>query len=166
LSIQDAVARASTYLAEHPDEARYRDATATARLSTGLQVEVTGPGGETLRTDMPRGIGGGATEPSPGWYFRAATAACVASLIAIRAAATGRTILSCEVQVDSESDDRGILGLDEDVPAGPIATRIEVSLEAPGIPRADRLALVRWAVGHCPVTDALAREVPIELDVR
>lgn len=166
MSIQDAVARASAYLAEHPSEARYRDATATARLGSGLHVEVTGPGGESLRTDMPRGIGGGATEPSPGWFFRAATAACVASLIAIRAAATDKTVLSCEVQVDSESDDRGILGLDDAVPAGPISTRIEITLEAPGMQRADRVALAHWAVEHCPVSDAITRAVPIEVDVR
>ncbi|HET9682027.1 MAG TPA: OsmC family protein [Candidatus Limnocylindrales bacterium] len=166
MSIQDAVARASAYLSEHPMEARYRDAGATARLTSGLQVDVTGPGGESLHTDMPRGIGGGATQPSPGWFFRAASAACVASLIAIRAAATGQRILSCEVRVDSESDDRGILGLDDDVPAGPLSARIEVMIEAPGMQRADRVALARWAVDHCPVTDAMARAVPIEVDVR
>jgi len=166
LSIQDAVAQASAYLTAHPDEARYRDSAATARITSGLRAEVTGPGGEALRTDMPRGIGGGATAPSPGWFFRAAVAACVASLIAIRAASTDRQILSCEVQVDSESDDRGILGLDDAVPAGPFSTRIEVTIEAPGMQRADRLALARWAVDHCPVTDALSRAVPIELDVR
>lgn len=166
MSIQEAVARASAYLADHPNEARYRDAAANARLTTGLRVDVTGPGGETLRTDMPRGIGGGATEPSPGWFFRAAAAACVASLIAIRAAATDKQILSCEVQVDSESDDRGILGLDDQVPAGPLAMRIEITIEAPGMQRADRVALARWAVDHCPVTESMARPVPIELDVR
>jgi uncharacterized OsmC-like protein len=166
LSIKDAVAQASAYLTGHPDEGRYRDAAATARLSNGLLVDVTGPGGESLRTDMPRGIGGTATQPSPGWFFRAAAAACVASLIAIRAAATGQRLLSCEVRVDSESDDRGILGLDEAVPAGPLATRIEVTLEAPGMLPSDRQALVRWAVEHCPVTDALSRPVPIELEVR
>jgi uncharacterized OsmC-like protein len=166
VSIQEAVAQASAYLSEHPDEARYRDAPATARLSSSLRVDVTGPGGESLRTDMPRGIGGTATEPSPGWFFRASTAACVAALIAIRAAATGQRLLSCEVRVDSESDDRGILGLDDNVPAGPLSTRIEVTLEAPGMQRADRAALVRWAVDHCPVTNALTRSVPIELDVR
>ncbi|HYL40761.1 MAG TPA: OsmC family protein [Candidatus Binatus sp.] len=165
MSIQDAVARASAYLAEHPTEASYRDATATARLSAGLRVEVTGTGGESLRTDMPRGIGGSATEPSPGWFLRAAAAACVASLISIRAASLGRTILTCEVRVDSESDDRGILGLDDAVPAGPLSTRIEVTIEAPGMQRADRLAIARWAIDHCPVTDAIARPVPIELDV-
>lgn len=47
-----------------------------------------------MRTDMPLGIGGTATAPSPGWFLRAAEASCVASLIAIRAAATDVTLRS------------------------------------------------------------------------
>ncbi|MEA2675230.1 MAG: hypothetical protein QOI92_2422, partial [Chloroflexota bacterium] len=77
--IADAVRSASAYLTEHPGEARYRDAHARAQLVTGLRVTVDGLGGEHVETDMPTGIGGSATMPSPGWYFRAATAACVAS---------------------------------------------------------------------------------------
>src|SRR6185295_18021930 len=43
--IGDAVARAGAYLTEHPDEARYRDSAAVARLGRNLRVDVTGPGG-------------------------------------------------------------------------------------------------------------------------
>jgi hypothetical protein len=32
--------------------------------------------------------------------------------------------------VDSESDDRGILGMDEEVPAGPVSSRIRVRIDA------------------------------------
>jgi hypothetical protein len=46
MSIKDAVAHASAYLTDHPDEARYRDSPATARITSGLRVTVTGPGGE------------------------------------------------------------------------------------------------------------------------
>ncbi|HYL40415.1 MAG TPA: hypothetical protein VET90_03835 [Candidatus Binatus sp.] len=49
---------------------------------------------------------------------------------------------------------------------GAQAEALVVTIEAPGMQRADRLALVRWAIDHCPVTDAIARPVPIELDVR
>lgn len=111
MSIAESVAKASAYLTDHPAEARYRDSSAKARLETGLVVTVSGAGGESLRTDMPLGIGGSASAPSPGWYLRAAAASCVASLVAIRAAATAVTLISVEVEVDSESDDRGILGL-------------------------------------------------------
>jgi len=167
VSIADAVARARAYLAEHPAEARYRDARARARLGAGLLVDVDGPGGETLRTDMPRGIGGGATLPSPGWYLRAAAASCVASLIAIRAATLGLRLPpgSVEVEVDSESDDRGILGLDDRVPAGPLSLKIVVRIDAAGMPAEQAGEIAQWAVDHCPVTDGLRRAVPLEFEL-
>src|SRR6185503_11980502 len=126
--IGDSVARASAYLTEHPDEARYRDSAAVARLGANLHVDVTGPGGEAIATDMPRGIGGEATVPSPGWLFRAAAASCVAALIGIRAATQGIDLSpgDVEVTVDSESDDRGILGLADDVPAGALSMKVAV----------------------------------------
>lgn len=165
MSIADAVAAASLYLTDHPEEARYRDSAARAHLTSGLVVEVTGPGGEQMTTDMPSGIGGTATAPSPGWMLRAATAACVASLVAIRAAAIQASIRSVDVEVDSESDDRGILGLDASVPAGALSTRVVVSIDAPALDKAAKEALVAWAVAHCPVTDTIARAVPLSIEV-
>lgn len=166
MSIAAAVSNASAYLAEHPDEARYRDSVAHARLTDGLVVEVTGPGGEHATTDMPTGIGGTATAASPGWLLRAAAAACVASLVAIRAAASDVTLRSIEVDVDSESDDRGILGLDATIPAGALSLKVVVTIDAPGLGRDAAETLARWALEHCPVTDSIARDVPIELEVR
>jgi uncharacterized OsmC-like protein len=163
--IAAAVKRASAYLTEHPTEARYRDSHARARLASGLRVEVDGPGGERLTTDMPKGIGGGASMPSPGWYFRAAAAACVASLIGIRAAMTGLDLPadSIEVTVDSESDDRGILGLDDAIPAGAMSLLVVVAVRG-GAPGRDAIEeIARWAVDHCPVTDTARRPVPVEV---
>lgn len=166
-SIGDAVAQAGAYLTEHPDEARYRDGRAVARLTSGLAVDVSGPGDEHLQTDMPRGIGGTASAPSPGWYLRAAAASCVAALIGIRAAALGIDLLpdGVEVTVDSESDDRGILGLDAAVPAGALSMKVVVSIRATGADRSTIEALARWAVDHCPVTDSVRRAVPLEVEV-
>src|SRR2546423_14429520 len=87
VGIAESVASASAYLREHPEEARYRDSLAHAHLDAGLAVVVSGPSGESLRTDMPKGIGGGDTAPSPGWIFRAAAASGLASPIPIPAAA-------------------------------------------------------------------------------
>jgi uncharacterized OsmC-like protein len=165
MSIADAVASASAYLAEHPKEARYRDSQATAKLEHGLVVSVTGPGGETARTDMPTGIGGTASVPSPGWLFRAATASCVAALVGIRAAATGVTLEHVEITVDSESDDRGILGLDPEIPAGALSMRVAANVRARGASAEAAEALIRWAVDHCPVLDTVRRAVPIELEL-
>lgn len=166
MTIKDAVARASAYLTEHPDEARYRDSPAIARIHGGLATSVTGPAGEAVSTDMPAGIGGGATAPSPGWLMRAAAASCVASLIAIRAAALDTVVGAIEVTVDSESDDRGILGLDDAIDAGALSMRIVVSIE--GIDGGSERAreFVDWAVEHCPVTDTIARAVPLEVELR
>jgi uncharacterized OsmC-like protein len=166
MSIAEAVANASRYLNEHPDEARYRDSPAVARLVEGLRVEIGGADGASLQTDMPKGIGGTATAPSPGWMLRAALASCVTSLIAIRAAALGFELSSVEVSVDSESDDRGILGLDESIPAGPLSTRIEVTVVVPGRGTEEVDGIVHWAVDHCPVSDAIKRAVPTEVAIR
>jgi uncharacterized OsmC-like protein len=165
--IGDAVRSAGAYLTEHPDEARYRDSHARARLVRRLNVTVDGPGGEHLETDMPKGIGGTAAMPSPGWYLRAATAACVASLIGIRAASLGVALEpgSVEVMVDSESDDRGILGVGDGIPAGALSMKIVVGLRSRTADRATLEAVVGWAVDHCPVSDTVRRPVPVEVVV-
>jgi len=167
-TIRDAVAGAGAYLTEHPDEARYRDSAATARLIDALRVEVSGSGGEAATTDMPKGIGGGASAPGPGWYFRAAAASCVASLIGIRAAMVGLALSpgSVEVVVDSESDDRGILGLDDAIPAGVLSLRVAISFGDAAAERARLESIAHWAVDHCPVTDTTRRAVPVEVEVR
>jgi len=161
--IREAIEAASAYLTAHPEEARYRDGYARARLADRLAVDVEGPGDERLRTDMPRGIGGTAQAPSPGWHFRAATASCVATLIGIRAASLGIELGPVDVVVDSESDDRGILGLDDEIPAGPLSVRIAVTIKAAAQEEALLKALVQWAVDHCPITDGLRRAVPLEV---
>jgi uncharacterized OsmC-like protein len=166
--IAGALAAASAFLTEHPDEARYRDSHASARLADGLHVEVTGPGGEHVSTDMPRAIGGAASVPSPGWYLRAAAASCVASLIGIRAAALGLELPrnGVEVTVDSESDDRGILGLDPAVPAGALSMKVVAAQRGGSIDPATFEEIVQWAVEHCPVTDTVRRAVPMEVESR
>jgi uncharacterized OsmC-like protein len=165
--IGDAVAQAGAYLTEHPEEARYRDGRAVARMTSGLIVDVAGPGAERLQTDMPRGIGGTGSVPSPGWFLRAAAASCVASLIAIRAATLSIDLPpnGIEVTVDSESDDRGILGLDDEIPAGALSMKVAVSIGSAAADQAAFEEIVRWAVDHCPVTDTVRRAVPIEVEV-
>ena len=164
-AIRAAIESASAYLREHPADARYTDSAAVARLEAGLRVAVSGPNGESLITDMPRGVGGEASEPSPGWYFRAALAACALSLATMRAAQLGLTGFRCEVEVDSESNDFGILGLDNSTPAGPLSVRLRFSMHADGagLDRLEEVAV--WAADHCPVADAVKRGVPLHIEV-
>lgn len=163
--IRVAIERASAYVAAHPDEARYTDSVATARVTDGLRMRVTGPTDEALETDMPRAVGGGGSAPSPGWFLRAAVAACVASLAVMRAAQLGIAGFSCDVEVDSESDDRGILGLDDGVPGGPLSMRITLRLGAVEAGPDVLSAVADWAVLHCPVSDAVRRSIPTTVEV-
>jgi len=164
-SIRDAIRTASDYLTEHPAEALATDSAATATVVDGLVVRVTGPDGATLTTDMVPSVGGTASAPSPGWLLRAAEASCVATLITMRAAMLGVTLDALEVTVDSESDDRGLLGIAEDVPAGPLSGRVAVRLTAAGVDPAVLEEMARWGVTHCPVCDALERAVPVAVEV-
>ena len=164
-AIRAALGKATDYLTLHPEEARYTDSAATAVLGEGLQVTATGPAGETLATDMPSSVGGAGSAPSPGWMLRAATACCVVSLAAMRAAQLGHRLGSLEVVVDSVSDDRGILGIDPTTPAGPLSSRVLVRLSAPGVEAAELRALALWAIDHCPVSDAVRRAVPLTVEV-
>jgi uncharacterized OsmC-like protein len=164
-TIRTAIEGASAYLKEHRDEARYTDSVATARVEEGLRVRVEGPSGEVLHTDMPGGVGGGGSAPSPGWFLRAAVAACVTSLAVMRAAELGIEGFTCEVEVDSKSDDFGILGLDPSVPAGPLSMRISLHVSAIGSEASMLTETAHWAVDHCPVSDAMRRAIPTDIDI-
>jgi uncharacterized OsmC-like protein len=163
--IKEAVTGAVEYLTANPSEARYRDGSAQAVLRSGLVVDVSGPGGEAVTTDMVTSVGGTGSAPSPGWLLRAAAASCVATLVALRAATLDVAVESLEVTVDSESDDRGILGIDPAVPAGPLSLRVAVLVHAPGADADQLRGIVAWGVDHCPVIDAVRRAVPTEIRV-
>ncbi len=155
---------AREYLAANRDDARYRDSPAVAVVESGLRVRTTGPDRAEVVSDMSAGVGGAATAPSPGWLLRAANASCIATLIAMRAAEEGVTLDTLEVTVDSESDDYGILGLDPNVPAGPLSMRVHVRASSHASAETVR-AVVEWGVAHCPVCDAVKRAVPVEVQV-
>lgn len=164
-AIRAAIEGASDYLRQHPDDARYTDSIATARLDSGLRVVAAGPNGEELVTDMPKGVGGAGSAASPGWYFRAAVAACALSLAVMRAAQIGLAGFRCEVEVDSESNDYGILGLDNSTPAGPLSMRLHFRMAADGVGLAQLEEVAVWAADHCPVADAVRRGVPPHIEV-
>lgn len=164
-SIGESIQNAVGYLSEHPDEARYTDSFARASLGDSLSVTVVGPGGEHIVTDMPTGIGGKGESPSPGWLYRASIASCVAVTIGMEAAREGITLDSLEVEVDSESDDRGILGMDASIPPGPLSARIRIRASAGGV-GPDRLRqIVETGAGRCPVCDATKRAVTVTMEI-
>jgi len=166
-AIRTALEGARSYVSSHPDEARYTDTVARAVADSGLRVQVTGPDGEELTTDFPTSVGGSGSAPSPGWFLRAAEASCVAALVVMRAASVGLTAIRVEVTVDSISDDRGILGLDDAITAGPASMRVAIRVSGvDGDADNDKLeAICRWAVDHCPVVDAVRRATSVTVEI-
>lgn len=162
--IARAVRAATDRLRARPEDGRGADRAATVVLEEGLRCRATDPPGHAVVTDMPAELGGADAGPTPGTLLRMALGSCAAATLAMRAAAEGVPLARVEVVVTSESDHRGLLGLDR-VLAGPLELRVRYRLEAPGVP-ADRLrALVAWAERHSPVSSATRRRLPVEVEV-
>ena len=58
--------------------------------------------------------------------------------------------------VDSESDDRGILAMDDELPAGPLSVATRVWISADGVEPQVLRELVEWADQYSPVSDIAA----------
>ena len=163
--IRESLAKASKHLAAHPADARSRDKPATAVLESGMRCRAEWRKGVAVVSDMPAAVGGEGSAPSPGWLLRAALANCDATLIAMHAARLRIVLSRLEVTVGSESDDRGLLGVDDSVAAGPLSVDVTVRIAAQGASPAQLLELVAWAEQHSPVNDALRRAVPMTTQI-
>ena len=164
--IQEAVKGVVQYYTENPDKALSEDKPATATIVEGLRCRATNSDEVELFSDMPKGIGGGATAPTPGWLLRAALANCDATMIAMRAAELGITLTTLEVTVGSTSDDRGLLQIDDSIHAGPLNVQILVKLGGKEATKEQLQELVTWTEKHSPVGDAISRAVPLKVSVQ
>lgn len=147
-----------------PDLAKGADSRATATVE-GLRASAIGSHDVTMISDMPEDYGGSDTAPSPGWFFRAAIASCEAMVIVMRAEALGVALDHLEVTVGSESDARGLLGTDAEIPAGPLGAGISVAIGSQEASAGDLREIVRWSTEHSPLTDALERAIPTSLEI-
>jgi uncharacterized OsmC-like protein len=162
--IRSAIEKASGYLAENPDAATGTDAAATAVLEEGLRFRVDGPQG-SVTSDMSTSVGGGASAPTPGWLLRAALAACDASTVAMEAARDGIELSELSVSVESDSDFRGVLGVDGGAHPGPLEVRTRIEVAAPDATEEQLREVVRRAEERSPVRDALARKVSMNTEI-
>jgi uncharacterized OsmC-like protein len=163
-SIRNAIEKASGQLTEHPEAAAGTDAAATAVREEGLRFRVEGPKG-ALTTDMAESVGGGATAPTPAWLLRAALASCDASLIAMEAARDDVELTDLTVTVESETDFRGILGVDDSVHPGPLAVQVRIELAAPDATEDQLREIVERAEARSPVRDAVVRQVSMTTEL-
>ncbi|MEH6528180.1 MAG: OsmC family protein [Sneathiella sp.] len=93
-------------------------------------------------------------------------ATCDATRIALHAAQLGVTLDTLEVTADSVSDDRGLLGLDDSVPAGPLSLRTRVTIGAAGVTEEVLREIVDYAVTHSPVADGCRRATPSKVEIK
>ena len=163
-SIRSAIETASGYLREHPEAAVGTDAAATAVREDGLRFRVDGPNGEVI-TDMSESVGGGATAPTPGWLLRAALAACDATTVAMEAARDRIELTDLAVSVESETDFRGVLGVDDSLDPGPRSVRVRIELASPDATEDQLREIVQRAESHSPVRDAVMREVSLTTEI-
>jgi uncharacterized OsmC-like protein len=164
-TIREAQEKFANTIAQDSAKARVKNSPATASLDNGLKIRVTGPRGEAIETDMPAALGGTGSAANPGWLLRAGLASCTATVIAMRAAKLGVALDTLEVSVESESDNRGMLGLDETVSAGLAGLRTHVRIGAAGADGTQLQEIVRWADAHSPVACTLREAGEGRLDV-
>ena len=163
-SIRSTIETAAAKLSEHPEMAVGTDAAATAVREGGLRFRVEGPQG-AVSTDMSQSVGGGATAPTPAWLMRAGLASCDATLIAMEAARESIELTELKVSVESESDFRGVLGVDDSINPGPLAVRVRIEVAAADATEDQLRAVVERAEARSPVHDAIEREVSTTTEI-
>jgi uncharacterized OsmC-like protein len=163
-SISRAIAAASDHLTKHPEAGSGTDTAAIAVRVEGLRCRVEGPQGEVI-TDMSKTVGGGATAPTPGWLLRAALASCDATAVAMEAARRGVELTDLTVTVESESDFRGALGVDDSVHPGPSTVRVRIQLAGANATEAQLREIVQRAESRSPVHDAVVREISMTTEI-
>ncbi|HSG85283.1 MAG TPA: OsmC family protein [Candidatus Limnocylindrales bacterium] len=162
--IRGSIEGVAAYLEAHPGDAVSTDPPAVAVRDGELRFRASGPSGQEVVTDMARAVGGDGSAPSPGWLLRAALATCDATLIAMEAARRGIELTTLEVSVDSDSDDRGLFGIDGIAP-GPLVVRTRIRLGAEGVEEGALREVLAAAEANSPVADAIRRAMDTRTEV-
>ena len=165
--IAAAMQRVESALKRRPEVGLHDDVPATARWEGGTRVVSIHVNGTRLSTDMPTELGGSGDQVTPGWLVRAGVGSCLATRIAMGAAAEGFEPTMLEVSVSSRSDSRGIFGMQdasgEPVCAGSRDVQVLVRIAAPGV-SPERLRILVEECNRCaPVSATLRDAVPMTL---
>jgi uncharacterized OsmC-like protein len=165
--IAAAMQRVESVLKRRPEVGLHEDAPATARWEGGTRVVSRHLNGTRLPTDMPTELGGSGDHVTPGWLLRAGLGSCLATRIAMGAAAEGFEPTMLEVSVSSRSDARGLFGMQDDagepVCAGSRDMQVLVRIVAPGVAPERLRTLVEESHRCSPVSATLRGAVPMTL---
>jgi uncharacterized OsmC-like protein len=162
VAIREIAERNVRLLAAKPDRGHLSCIT-RARLVGGLRCEIE-EGSWRLAADMPAKVGGDDSAPTPGVLGRAALAGCLTIGIAAWAARLGVPLESVEVEVQTDFDARGELGMG-DVPPGYQEVRYIVSIASPA-PRYELDRLLAMAERHSPYLDIFGRAIALKRALR
>lgn len=137
--------------------AKGRDtAVSTARIVNGLTCEIREDSWK-FSVDMPEGIGGNNTAPSPGVYGRAALGSCLAIGYVMKAAELGISIKNLQVEVAADFDNGALLGTAaKDVPPGYGEVRYTVTVESDA-PEEKIMQMLDNGDMHSPYLDVFSR---------
>jgi uncharacterized OsmC-like protein len=168
-NVLKAMQRVRAVLARRPGAGIHLDEPATARWNEGLCVETFHANGTQVLTDMPVELGGAGNQASPGWLLRAALASCLATRIAMEAAALGIALRRLEVLAKSTSDARGLLGMADDggkkITPAPLELQLEVKIGAINSTKEQLQAIVDSSLRCSPVSAAIGHTVPVGLHI-
>jgi uncharacterized OsmC-like protein len=127
----------------------------TARIEGGLRCVIE-DGAWKLAADMPAKAGGDETAPTPGVLGRSALASCIAIGIAAWAARKEIPVDVVQVEVQTDFDARGELGMDDRIRPGYKEVRYVILIESPA--SADVIAdLIETAERYSPYVDVFTR---------
>lgn len=155
-SMAEAMAQMRRVFASRSEAALVQGSPAIATLGEGTLCTITGAEGEKVLCDLSPAAGGRGAAPSPGWYLRAALAACTSTLLKQRAAELGIALDALEVRVDSRLDIRGALGMD-DVPPTLQDLQLTIRVRAAGEPEQRLRDIADWAAEHSPTLGTVRR---------
>jgi uncharacterized OsmC-like protein len=129
--------------------------TASITLVDGLRC-CSEEGAWSIDTDLPTGLGGSGSAPTPGVLLRAALGSCLAMGYRLRAARRCIPVRSIRVTVESDSEIDGMLHTTSTAPPGFTAIRYHVELDT-SAPAEDIEAMVDEADQLSPILDAVGR---------
>jgi uncharacterized OsmC-like protein len=153
-----AVVRLESAIACRPGFGRRTDVSRTT-LGAGLRC-TTVTGAHRVEADLPAGLGGDATAPTPGALARAALGSCLAMGYRLRAARCGVQLSSVEVTVETDSDIAGLIDPGSDVAAGFVEVRYDVRIVSDAS-QAQIEALVELGDRLSPMLDLFGRATPV-----
>lgn len=100
---------------------------------------------------------------NPVEFLLHALAGCVTTTFVLHAMARGIEITSLWTELEGDIDLHGLLGMDEDIPAGYRAIRIKFHVQADCSD--DQLNdLLDFAKAHSPVCNTICRPVPVQIE--